>query len=156
MLISLEKTQSWGRRGSISSMGCDVFDLPIALKTIVNFECCFPTVGEAKVNEIGATSYRRARTPAVQRRPPTYSSDDTGSSFTQKQNDELCRKIWPKLCVSFVRVQTGWFSSCFMFDGFGRIDVPFLICCLPLVLFSHFTFIVDERNATRNEIIRAL
>ena len=126
-------------------MGCDVFDLPIALKTIVNFECCFPTVGQAKVNEIGATSYRRARTPAVQRRPPTYSSDDTGSSFTQKQNDELCRKIWPKLWVSFVRVQTGWFSSCFMFDGFGRIDVSFLICCLPLVLFSHLTFIVDER-----------
>lgn len=80
-------------------MGCDVFDLPIALKTIVNFECCFSTVGEAKVKEIGATSYRRARTPAVQRRPPTYSSDDTGSSFTQKQNDELCRKkIAKTLC----------------------------------------------------------
>ena len=35
----------------VSSMGCDVFDLPIALKTIMNFECCFSTVGQAKVNE---------------------------------------------------------------------------------------------------------
>ena len=41
-LISLEKPQGWGRRGSISSMGCDVFDIADCVKNDREFRMLFP------------------------------------------------------------------------------------------------------------------